>query len=262
MPTAARNAAFRIVLAAIACVSAAGNTRAGLVSHRAIYEMTGSGGNVVDLDGRMALEIADVCDGWILYQRTTLRIVNTDGSEVRSLTSFASWESKDGDLFRFEQQSQQNGLTTEKISGRAEIEPGKWGVAYLTLPKVMQIALPPGTLFPTRHTEELIASARAGETHFLRVVFDGSALENPNRVSAFIGAPEKVPESGAGAEAATAWPVRLAFFLLEGQAPEPNVEIGLLLEDNGIAHRVDLDYGNFRVRGELAKLVLLPPRDC
>ncbi len=257
---------FRLAVTFAACLVLPGAARADLVSHRAVYTMslvsTTVRGDVAQLYGRMAIRVTDVCDGWTLDQRIAFRIVGFSGIEIDSYTSFTSWESKDGNSFRFEQETRRDGDTIEELSGRAELTGERGGVARLTKPTELRIALPPGTVFPTRHTEQLIDRAKAGAVHFSRIVFDGSTLDNPNQVSAFIGPPAMLPGFAADAEPQTAWPVRLAFFSLQTVRSEPDVEIGLLLQADGVAREVEIDYGDFKVRGELDTLELLSPVQC
>ena len=237
-----------------------------LVSHRAVYTLSLASTRVANivaaLSGRMAIEVVDVCDGWTLEQRIGLRIVSPDGSEVDSYTSFTSWESKDGTQFRFEQATKRDGVTIEELSGRAVLEPGKPGVAHLTKPKEMEIPLPAGTLFPTRHTELLIDRALAGGNHFLGVVFDGSTVDNPNKVSVFIGSPATYPALGNGTGTRIGWPIRVAFFSLKQNTPEPDIEIGLILQADGVAREIDLDYQGFTIHGELDSYEPLTPPNC
>ena len=87
----------------------------GMASHRAIYDMTlksaSQTSDIAELNGRMLIEVVDVCDGWTLKQRIALTITSFQGDAVNSYTSFASWESKDGRRFRFEQKTQRNDIT-------------------------------------------------------------------------------------------------------------------------------------------------------
>lgn len=256
--------AVAAVFAALGVAASAAQTN--LAPHRALYTMTlqatSRASDIAELGGRMLIEIADACDGWTLEQRIALTIVNTEGDEIHSYTSFTSWESKDGQHFRFEQQTKQGGVTIDELSGAAELHGAEGGTATLTKPHEVEIVLPPGTVFPNRHTEMLIARAEAGEMFFSRVVFDGTSIDNPNLVSAFIGAPTTAPSLAGEDQAPEVWPVRLAFFPVDTQSPEPDVEIGILLRNNGVARGVVLDYGSFVIEGRLDKLELLPPMGC
>ncbi len=173
-----------LALALGASVAADGAARAeipSLASHRAVYKLAlaSVANGIAGLSGRMAIEIVDVCDGWTLEQRIGLRIVSPDGPELESYTSFTSWEAKDGTQFRFEQETKRNGVTVEELGGRVELEPGKAGVAKFTKPEEIELPLPAGTLFPSRHTALLIE--RALEKPAVRQFLPLRQLRGPRR---------------------------------------------------------------------------------
>ncbi len=261
-----RSATVFCLVAALVPLALAGSARADLASHRAIYTMTlsssGQGSEIAHLDGKMLLESADACDGWTLDQKIALRVVDSDGTEVRSTTSFTSWEAKDGSRFRFEQETRRNGTTIEILSGHADVTTDEGGAAYLTKPEAMRIDLPPGTVFPSKHTEQLIERAEAGDRLFFAIVFDGSTVDNPNRVSAFISTQREAPSLVDGKKTTLVWPVRLAFFPMDDGSAEPDVEIGLWLQADGVARKVELDYGSFVIHGELDEFEMLAPIAC
>lgn len=250
----------------LAMVAVASANAAQMESHQVLYTMSLQSSirasYVAQLDGRMAIEIVDACDGWTIEQRVALNITTSKGDEIASCTSFTSWESDDGQHFRFEQQTRQGNVVIDELGGDARLHGGEGGVAELTKPEAMNIALPPGTVFPNIHTELLIASAEAGETFFNRTVFDGTSVDNPNHVTAFIGKQIAGPQLPMDDKAPLVWPVRLAFFQLNTQNPEPDVEISLLLEANGVTRAIELDYGGLVIDGRLAELELLAPIDC
>jgi hypothetical protein len=239
---------------------------ADLVSHRALYEMSllsaRHGSDIVALRGKMALEVVDTCDGWTLDQRIALTIYDPRGSELNSYISFASWESKDGSRFSFRQQTRFGDHLVEESSGRAELDAATGGTAYYTKPEKIEIALPPGTVFPMRHTDRVIEGALAGESHVVVVVFDGSSLDNPSRVSAFIGPLSEMDGLAEGDGPRATWPIHLAFFPMTKASPLPEVEIGMLMQDDGVARSVDLDYGDFAIHGELTEFEVIAPKDC
>ena len=266
--TGARYRRSLLVVAAgcLAMVAVASADAAQMVSHRALYTMSLQSSNrasdVAQIDGQMAIEIVDACDGWTLEQRVALVITTFGGDEVTSYTSLTSWESEDGQLYRFEQQTRQDNVTIDDLSGDARLDGDQGGVAKLRKPDVIEISLPPGTVFPNRHMELLIASAEAGERFFNRVVFDGTSVDNPYYVTSFIGTQIAGPQLPVDDQAPEVWPVRLAFFQIVAQDTEPDVETEWLLEANGVTRAIELDYGSFVIDGRLDVLELLAPIDC
>ena len=254
-------AAFAFGAAAIA-----GPAHADLASHRALYTMrlhsSDAASEIAALEGRMSLKLVEVCDGWTTEQRTVLRIVDSAGGEILTYTSFLSWESKDGDRFRFQQETRHDGNMVEEIKGEATLDGDAGGSARLTRPENVNLVLPPGTMFPMRHTEDVIAEARAGTTHVLRTVFDGSTLDNPNDISAFIIPVTETHDVPGLARASQTWRMRLAFFPVGVQAVKPDVEIGLVMRDDGIALEIRWDYEGFAVMGTLDSIEILTGESC
>ena len=97
---------------------------------------------------------------------------------------------------------------------------------------------------------------------FNRTVFDGTSIDNPNYVSAFIGAPSEMAGLIEGDDPRTTWPIHLAFFPMTKTSAVPEVEIGMLLQDDGVARSVDLDYGDFAIHAELIEFEVIAPKDC
>jgi len=238
----------------------------GLLAHRAEFTLAlasprGEGG-ITDVSGRMSIKLADVCDGWTVDQRLVLDIAFEGEAGFRSISSFVSWESKDGTRFRFEDRTWHDAGLIEEVSGNASLEaPDGPGRVVLSAPEAATLDLPPGTLFPTRHTAVLIEHASTGQTYLLRPLFDGTSAEGPVDVGVAIGKARDVPaELGAGAGRAR--PMRLAFFS-GGEEPDlPAFEVAVLMQDNGVARAMTLDYGDYAVRATLVRVEPLPKLDC
>jgi hypothetical protein len=233
-----------------------------------MYEMRlatprGQGG-VEDVHGRLTVEWADVCEGWTVDQRMALVIdFGEDVGSARTLSTFASWESKDGLRFRFEDRTWHGDGSVEEIGGAASLaaldQPGE---VRLTAPTADAIPLPAGTLFPTRHTLELIDRAAAGETYVVRQVYDGTT-ESASEVAAVIGALAATPEGAIvvpGGE--EGWPMRLAFFSAEGRDDRPDYEIAVVLHANGVARDMVIDYGDYAIEAVLTAFEALPDPGC
>src|SRR3970282_646438 len=103
---------FDIGRAALAMTAVLGGLVAGgaafaldLRPHRALYTLSlaaarGSS-DISALDGRMALEWADACDGWTVNQKVLMNLANRNGPAMTNEFSFSSFESKSGDSLRF-----------------------------------------------------------------------------------------------------------------------------------------------------------------
>ena len=259
-----------LLLAALLVLPTLTGAQAGspvMASHLAIYDMSlksaDQSSDIAELVGQMLIEVADVCDGWTLKQRIALTIVNFHGDVIRSYTSFASWESKDGRRFRFEQKAEQDGVLVEELGGEAGLDSvGGAGVVVLGSPAGVNLELAPGTLFPSQHTALLIVAAEAGESFVSRAVFDGTSPDGASQISAFIGPPTTAEILDGEQVEPKVWPIRLAFYGASSAAPEPDVEVGMMLQANGVARHLTLDYDSFAIDGRLDKLEILPAADC
>ncbi len=244
---------------------------ADLAPHRAVYDMrlgtAGHNSGVIDIRGSMIMETSESCDGWETTQRIRLRFTHNDSDETDSDSSFTSSESRDGLNYRFTTRNLQDGELDDEFTGEAALErangPGK---AVFTEPQEEEFKLPPGTVFPTTHMSKLIDRAVAGENIIAFKVFDGSRLEGAFDVNAVI----------TGTQAKTAlsidnpllkdqktWVMRLAFFSTKKNVADPEYEIVVELQANGVTRAITLDYGDFTVIGVLQDIQTLPrPTKC
>jgi hypothetical protein len=254
--------------AAVSAAPAHATAGIEIVPHRALYALSlGSAKNrsgVVGVDGKLAFEWADSCDGWTVEQRYDLRVRYTHGPEIEILTSYVSWESKDGLNYRFNVRRVSNGNKEEEYRGSATLEAkGAAGGVRYTVPEGRHDRMPAGTVFPTEHTELLLERAAAGERLFSRPVFDGATDDGTMLVNAFIAGPLPLrPDAGQPLANAPGWRVRLAFFPLTKESALPEYEVGLALQTNGIARSVELVYDDFVIKGMLDEVERLPAPGC
>lgn len=166
---------------------------AGLVSHEATYTMqlasSRSGSGVVGASGTMHYRFADTCDGYAVSTRTLLSISYGVGTPVLTAWEFTTWESKDGEQYRFQVRNSRNGQLIETIDGRATMpsDASAKGTVEFTQPTARSAELPVGTLFPTEHTRLLLDEAGKGNNFINRHVFDGSGDRGTYEVSVLIG---------------------------------------------------------------------------
>jgi len=243
---------------------------ADLVPHRAVYDMrlgtARHNSGIIDIRGSMIMETSESCDGWESTQRIKLRFSHNDTEETESDSTFASYESRDGLNYRFNTRNMQDGELDEEFSGLAALEsvngPGK---AVFTEPQQQEFKLPAGTIFPTMHMIKLIDRAQSGETIIAFNVFDGSRLEGAFEVNAVVTGTQpkaKIAVDSPLLKNQPMWVMRLAFFSSKKNVADPEYEIAVELQANGITRAITLDYGDFTVIGELRDIQTLPRAKC
>jgi EipB-like len=244
-----------------------------LVPHRATYDMKLSvarpNSGIIEVSGRMVLEMVDSCEAWEVKQRIKLKFLRNDGEEFDTDSSFTSYETKDGLGLRFSVRKIQDQEVEEELRGHADLEAtGGKGRASFSLPEVRSFELPAGTLFPTTHLALIIRHARDGDKSVSYSVFDGARLDGAFTVNAVIGKPPRgagapVVRGDVGLLRQQSWGVRLAFFAAGDQGTaNPEYELALDLLANGIARSMLLDYGDFAVDARLVQIQALPRPRC
>ena len=244
-----------------------------LAPHRATYDMKLSvarpNSGIVEVNGRMVLEMVDSCEAWEVKQRIKLKFLRNDGEEFDTDSSFTSYETKDGLGLRFSVRNIQDQEVEEELRGHADLEAtGGKGRASFSLPEARSFELPAGTLFPTTHLALIIRHARDGDKSVSYSVFDGARLDGAFTVNAVIGKPPRgagapVVRGDVGLLRQQSWGVRLAFFAAGDQGTaNPEYELALDLLANGVARSMLLDYGDFAVDARLVQIQALPRPRC
>jgi hypothetical protein len=257
-----------IILFLCTCASAQ-SSAPGLLSHRAVYGLSqhvGSApGDITGVKGRLEATFEVACDGWRMEQYIGFRLYQAEGPGLEHVAHLSGWESTDGTDFWFSTRSYQDRALTEELGGVARLdEPDARGETRFAKPEKQVVPLPAGTIFPARHLAELIAAAKAGKKHLSRTVFDGSTLEAPYEITAFIGA-ERTPGDEnipAVVSEKRSWSFRLAYFKQAAMQPSPEFEMSAILYENGVAGDMIYDYGDFSIDVTLRELEILPVRVC
>jgi hypothetical protein len=260
---------FMAGFSAVAVISSAA-VSADLIPHRAIYDMrlgvAKRGSTVLDVRGAMVIENGESCDGWEVNQRMRLTYSRADAEESESDSTYASFESKDGQNYRFTVRTIEDGTPDEQLRGTATFENGRGeGRAVFNEPERKEFVLPKGTLFPTAHTAAVIDRAKAGDFSLLRPVFDGGRLEGAFDVNAIITGKEPRAQTSvkhALLESQPLWIVHMAFFPSAKGEDQPEYEMTVELLANGVARSITLDYGDFTVQGTLASIEPLSRPKC
>ena len=260
-----------MVLASVSIASSAPaeSGAPGLQSHRAVYSMSqhiGSSANdIVGVKGRLEITLEVACDGWRIEQYIGFRLYHAEGAGLEHVAHLSGWESTNGIDFWFNTRSYQDRKLLEELSGVARLKaPQASGETRYARPEKMLRPLPAGTVFPARHLAELIESAKAGKRQLTRTVFDGSTMDSPYEITAFIGVER--PPGGTDLPGVVArkrsWPFRLAYFKVAAMEPSPEFELSAVLYENGIAGDMIYDYGNFAIDVQLREVEALPAPEC
>jgi hypothetical protein len=264
---------MRVILAALAAVLALATpaTAAQLLPHRAVYSLTltatDPGSTIGNAVGDLVFEIDDLCDAWSSLTEMRFQVLYDDGTEIRFGTSIAAWEAKDGLTYRFFVKRRSNYEEPEDVEGEATLAgPEQGGVATFAGRSPRSLALPPGTLFPTRHSLLLADAAAAGQGGFLATVFDGTEEESLYEVNALVAGqvPEGVPPTVASPliEPLASWRVVLAYFETAEQSGVAQHEATLRLFENGVVDDQLFDFGEFALRARLVELTERPRAAC
>lgn len=257
------------VLAAVPVPTAWPLQAAPLQPHRAVYDIrldgSRSGSGIEAVEGRLAMDLTETCDGFIYNQRYVIRLAAGEGDSFLSEFVASTFESRDGNRFRFSYRQSVNGKLEEEVSGRATLGQGEAaGEALFDKPEERRVTLPAGTVFPTAHSQIVLDAALAGKRTVTRMVFDGSEQDGLFDTFGVLakrrgaGAAETVPALAPLAW----WPVRLGFFFANQRGEEPEYEVGLRMFENGVTDSLTLDYGDYSLSGALSHLEYFPYPDC
>ncbi len=228
-----------------------------LAAHRATYTLSmdqARSGSVSGVTGTMAYEVTDACDGWAVRQRLDMTLSSRDGQDVKMVSDYLTWESKDGTQLRFHMKQTTDTAVTEQVEGDASMpSPGAAGSIHYTLPEDTTTPIPAGTLFPMAHTAAILAAAEEGKKFLTLPLFDGTGADGAQNTSVFIsswGPPSAAPypelaELPSGR-------VRVAFFARTADAQKPDYEVGMRYWSNGVADGLNMDFSDFVVNGKLS----------
>jgi EipB-like len=271
--------------AAMACLlisapGAAMGADATIAAHRAVYDLslkeaTNKAG-LAAVEGRMAFEISgSKCDGWTINFRMVNDFKPGDGDPKMVDTQSATFESGDGKEMRYTQtEFVDNHLDTEKKLSAERGAAGHSGKGEIEKPEKEDFELPNDAIFSTQHQLKLMKLAEAGQSKDISIVFDGSDGSKAYKAITFIGKRKEPGNSGIALTGESAkrlaslpsWPISISYFPLAsdnaGGEETPAYQVGFELFEDGVAASLVLDYGDFKLSGELKNLEFLDQPAC
>ena len=242
--------------------------------HRAVYdiklERSTEQSGISGMDGRLVFQFdGSACDGYTMNMRFVLRIQLPEALRVTDQQT-TTFESGDGKEFNFVTKTFTDQKLDKELRGSASRDAD--GIAVdVEKPDPIDVTLEPSQ-FPTMHLAELIERAQAGETFYETSLFDGTDQgDRLMKTSVVIG--KKTANAKDDAELVKAvplkdqefWPVTIAYFdpteETSGES-EPQYRITFKLYENGITRDLEMDYGDFALKGAMTELDMLPEVAC
>lgn len=233
-----------------------------LVSHRALYQLhlDDSYGtkSPASAEGMISYQFSSDCDFYAQNLRQAIDMQPQEGQRQVSESRVSTYEDERGQDFRFA--TAEVGAPGE-VEGRAQRGSNGALAIALSSPQPQKMSADSAVLFPTQHIAKLIVAAEKGQKILLARVYDGSADGRKIfNVTAVIGAAQTTPDFDRAAAKAPQlrglrrWPVSLAYFP-EGQHDSlPDYTLNYDLYENGVSTHLRLDYGEYALVGELAKI--------
>lgn len=245
--------------------------------HRAVYDLTldhaKSASDVMGIEGRMVVEWrgGPACEGYTSDQRVVTSSTDASGGISVSDVRLNSWESLDGNEFRFDRAEYLDGKLAARERGTVRHLKGK---VVLEEPEKGIQVLPSDVMFPSSFNLALMKAAQHGQTVFSHLLFDGTQTAATD-VTAFIGTAGvmasdagtvriKNRNKGASLSGTKAWPVRMSYFDLGsgGRDGTPSFEMGFFMFPNGVMSKLSLDYDDVVLKGDLAEIEYFQPGAC
>jgi hypothetical protein len=275
---------LRALLGALVCCAAVSleGVRASeavvLAPHRAIYDLTlteaRGGSGLTAVVGRMAYDlVGSACEGYTQNMRFVTRLTYQSGTTTVADLRSSTWEDGLGKRFRFDSSQYRDEKASETTAGNANRLGATEDIKVeLTKPAKKTISLPSRVYFPVQHAIALLREAKAGKLSFRADFYDGSDKGEKvyDTVAALgraqAGANRKLPEV-AGADPLNglrAWPVSIAYYEPRSERTDalPVYEISFLMFENGVSRKLQIDYGDFALRGDLASITFHEPSKC
>jgi|SRR5688572_6516013 hypothetical protein len=267
----------RLALFLLASVTATGAATAAapLAQHRAVYDLVlddaSERSGITGISGRMVYEIrGSACDGYTVRFRYVTKSDTRETSQITDQQT-TTFEEADGHSFSFATKTYTDQNLDKELRGNAKRQDD--GIEVLIeRPERKTIELPT-TQFPTQHLVDLIDKAKRGETFYETSIFDGSEDADKVMITTVVvgrsaGAERTDPELKVlddNLPEQRFWPVDIAYFDgdIKGGEDTPEYRISFKLYENGLTRDLEMDYGDFVIKGKLVDLALFEAdRSC
>ena len=240
---------------------------AQLLSHNAIYalniERINKNSSLEGGQGRSVFKIKQVCNGWDVNEDYILIYELANNKNAKSFSSHKTFENTNGTQHSFEhnEKSDFNGENNyegfiQKINNKI--------IGSLISKRSKDLSFDQDVLFPVDHLKKLIDIAKNKGSVFTSKVFFGSENKKFIKiVSAFINKKRNSNiKNNIYLSTKMVWPIKLAFYSNDTKQSKPDYEITVELDDAGIVHSYEVNYGDFVVKANLQKFKIIEKSDC
>ncbi|TNB46673.1 DUF1849 family protein [Martelella lutilitoris] len=249
---------FWTILAAGAQAAGPAFDAVSLLPHRAVYDLSlewaSAQSGVEGLDGRFVYSFTGSdCAGYVTEMRMVTDIAREYGAVVTDQVS-SSFEEKGAFAFSSTLFSD-NALQSETVGEAQRTEKRAISVTFGG-DEARAIELQDAE-FPTEYMANVILAAQNGRRAYEAISFDGSGEETMRAIT-LIGDREDRIEGDAG------WPITTAYFPMGAVSGDetPDYTVSMLLSAEGVSRDIVMDFGDFKMAGELTRLEPLKPAGC
>jgi hypothetical protein len=244
-------------------------SKVSMLPHKALYEIKmvskSSGAQILNISGKMFYEWENACEGWLSNHRFNLFYEYADSPAIKVTSDFSTFENFEGSHFNFNSRRKRNGELFEEFRGYANISNNDKnttkGLAEYSIPEDLSFELSPNTLFPMKHTQNLLKKIQDGQKFYSATIFDGSDEDGPVEINTFIGARTNIPDTLKSQEdinlkllESQAWKARMAFFPVLNASAESDYEMDIVIHENGVISDMLVEYKDFSVSQRLIAL--------
>ena len=240
---------------------------AQLLSHNVIYSLNitkiNKNSSLEGGKGKSVFEIKKVCNGWNVNEDFILIYELPNKKNATSFSSHKSFENTIGTQHSFEHNEKSDFHGENSYEGYIQKINNKV-IGSLISKKTKELSFNKDILFPVDHLIKLINIAKNNGIFFTSKVFFGNEDEEfVKTVSAFIGKKRKSKiKNNTYLSNKMIWPIKLAFYPNETRQSKPDYEITIELDDVGIVHSYEVNYGDFVVQANLKKFKIIEISDC
>lgn len=260
--------AIALLTCGISSTSVDAQTVAGLVPHRAVYNLeladSSERSGINAMFGRMVYEFSgSECEGYRINFRFVTQL-DAGGDKKTTDQRSSTFEDPASGRFEFDTKTYNGEELEKEVSGFATRRDDKISV-QIEQPSSRKVDVAIAR-FPTQHTLDVINLARKGVHYYEAKIYDGSDDADKTLYTTTVVGPP-VADSGADPDIANAqelknqnpWPVTIAYFNDDkGTDVTPNYRMSFKLYPNGVSRDLTMDYGDFVLKGTLVKLDFLP----